>query len=181
MSKPATIEAAILVDDLGTLDELLATPTEITPAQAVPDEDSDSAPVKALKFSALKTRPLSFQHILETYGLRSELSDRSVLLNAIDGGVPIWKIILEHAPSAKNYRFGHYGSVVERCIMWGEEELLTFLLENGAQVEREGGIPALKRAELCDASEGIKAVLRKHGARTEWTDSEAEEDEKDEE
>jgi hypothetical protein len=92
----------------------------------------------------------------------------------MDGGVPIWKIILEHAPSAKNYRFGHHGSVVERCISWGEEELLTFLLEKGAQVEREGGMPALRRAELYHASEGVKAVLRKHGARTEWTDSENE-------
>jgi len=44
-------------------------------------------------------------------------------------------------------------------------------------VEREGGMPALRRAELYDASEGIKAVLRKHGARTEWTDSGNEDEE----
>jgi len=169
----SAIETAVLADDLTTLDKLLATPADARPAVPLP--------LPALMFSALKSRPLSFQHILQTHpNLQAELNNRSLLLKAIDGGVPIWNVILEHRPEAKNQRFGHYGTVVERCVMDGEEELLTFLLEKGARVEREGGIPVLRRAELCGASENIKAVLRKHGARTEWRDSEDEDGEDDE-
>ena len=67
-------------------------------------------------------------------------------------------MILEHEPTAKNKRFGHYGTVIERCVMGDKKELLEFLLGEGAGVEITGR-PILLRAQVCGASEDIKELL----------------------
>ena len=68
-------------------------------------------------------------------------------------------------------RFGHYGTVVERCVQGHKKELLEYLLAEGARVEQTGR-PILVRAKVCGASEEIKELLIRYGATTDLPDEE---------
>ena len=68
-------------------------------------------------------------------------------------------------------RFGHYGTVVERCVQGHKKELLEYLLAEGARVEQTGR-PILLRAKVCGASEEIKELLIRYGATTDVPDEE---------
>lgn len=164
-SKPS-LENAILADDLSALSALLATPLDAT-----------ITPLGALALSARLSRPASFAHLISQYPtLIASFNTDSVLLDAVSGGsIPIWRIILEHRPDAKNQRFGHFGTVVERCVANGKSDLLKYLLAEGARVEQTGR-PILIRAKVWLASEEIKETLAKYGAKTDFSEEELEEE-----
>lgn len=65
---------------------------------------------------------------------------------------------------AKDHWFGHWGSLVERCVFFKERELLEFLLAKGAEDE-EVERPILEYAKLTGAGDDIEALLIKYGAR----------------
>ncbi|MCJ1348807.1 hypothetical protein MMC31_007040, partial [Peltigera leucophlebia] len=153
-----TLESAILANDLPAC-SLLTSPTTST-----------TDPLHALSLSARLSRPLAFAHLLTLHpSLTDSLNTEPFLLAALTGGsVPIWRIILAHEPTAKDRRFGHYGTVVERCVMGKKKELLEYLLGEGARVER----PILLRAKACGASEEIRELLVRYGATTDLPDDE---------
>lgn len=88
----------------------------------------------------------------------------SILVNALDGGIAIWEIILSHNPHFVDYDFsGHHGCLLEivvtvggltACHGWRTSEerkrkamdVFTYLLERGADLERAGDpvVPLLK-------------------------------------
>lgn len=156
------LETAILTDNLHALSEILTSSSPPAPS-----------PLHALSLSARLSRPVAFSYLLTEYPeLTSSLNTQSFLLEALTGAsVPIWRIILAHKPTAKNRRFGHFGTVVERCVMDGEKELLEYLLGEGARVELMGG-RVLLRAEVCGADEEIKELLVRYGARQDFSDEE---------
>ena len=151
-------EAAIRNDDMPTFTRLLASPSSPPPLDLL---------ILAAKFS----RPIPFSHLLTTYpALNSSLNSDPLLLAALTGGsIPIWRLILEHEPSAKDHRFGHFGIVVDRCVFNGDKDLLEFLLAEGARVE-ETGRRILVRAEVCGASQEIKDLLLRYGARKDFNE-----------
>ena len=161
MPANATLESAIIANDLPTL-SLLTSPSL-----------SPTGPLQALTLSARLSRPLAFSHILTQHpNLTDSLRTEPLLLSALTGAsVPIWRIILEHEPMAKNMRFGHHGTVVERCVQGHKKELLEYLLTEGARVEQTGR-PILLRAKVCGASEEIKELLIRYGATTDLPDKE---------
>ncbi|KAK3177882.1 hypothetical protein OEA41_000014 [Lepraria neglecta] len=157
-----TLETAILTDNLPALSHLL---TFLSPPAP--------SPVHALTLSARLSRPVAFSHLLtHNPDLILSLNTESFLLSALTGGsVPIWRIILAHEPTAKNRRFSHYGTVVERCVVEGKKELLEYLLGEGARVEGTGR-PILLRPEVCGADEEIKEVLVRYWARKDFANEE---------
>jgi hypothetical protein len=59
----------------------------------------------------------------------------NILVNAMDGGVDIWQTILHHDPHWKDHEFdGHKGCVLEVAIWLGKEDVLEFLLSEGADM-----------------------------------------------
>ena len=51
----------------------------------------------------------------------------------------IWKIILDHDPHWKDHEFsGHKGCVLEVAIWLGKEDVLEFLLSEGADMDGVG-------------------------------------------
>lgn len=157
-----TLETAILTDDLSTLSDLLASPPY-----------TSGTPLQALSLSARLSRSVAFSHLLSRHPtLTDSFKTQALLLNALDGGsVLIWRIILAHRPEAKNQRFGHFGTVIERCVIEGKMELLEYLLAEGATVEMPGR-PILLRARLCGASEEMKELLVRYGATTDFEEEE---------
>lgn len=157
-----TLESAILANDLSSLTHLTS-PITTPPTTAL----------DALSLTARLSRPVAFLHLLNQHpSLTSSLATEPLLLAALTGGsVPIWRIILSHEPMAKNRRFGHYGTVVERCVTGAKTELLAFLLQEGARVEMTGR-PILLRAKVCGASEEIRELLVRYGATTDFEDEE---------
>ncbi|MCJ1267961.1 hypothetical protein MMC22_007847 [Lobaria immixta] len=128
MPANSNLESAILANDLPACSLLTSSTTSTTD------------PLHALSLSARLSRPLAFAHLLTLHpSLTDSLNTEPLLLAALTGGsVPIWRIILAHEPTAKNRRFGHYGTVVERCVMGEKKELLEYLLGEGARVEMTG-------------------------------------------
>lgn len=161
MSANPALEKAILADDLPTVSRLTSPPS------------SSTDPLDALNLSARLSRPQAFSHLLAQHpNLTDSINTEPLLLDALTGAsIPIWRIILDHEPAAKNRRFGHYGTVVERCVVGDKKELLEYLLGEGARVELPGR-PILLRAQVCEASEAIKELLIKHGATTDFAEEE---------
>ncbi|KAL2046381.1 hypothetical protein N7G274_001828 [Stereocaulon virgatum] len=86
----------------------------------------------------------------------------SILVNAIDGGVGIWKIILEHHPSWKNHEFsGHKGCVLEFALELRNKDVLEFLLREGADTDRAGD-PLLELARRRGAESEILELIKKY-------------------
>lgn len=150
-----TLETAILADDLSALSDLCAYPP-YTPLHAL------------IRFACL-SRSVAFSHLLSCHpSLTDSFKTDDLLFAALGGGsVSIWRIILAHRPEAKNQRFGHYGTVLEQCVMMKNMELLKYLLAEGARVEMPGR-PILLRARLCGASEEMNELLLSYGATTEF-------------
>jgi hypothetical protein len=165
MSTNSTLKTAILADDLSALAALLTSPPDPT-----------ITPLRALSLSAALSRPISFSDLITQHPtLTTSFNNQDLLINAVgSGSIPIWRIILAHRPEAKDQRFGHYGTVVERCVIGGERVLLEYLLAEGARVEATGR-PILLRARLCGASEEIKELLVRYGARPVSKEEEEEE------
>ena len=159
MPANTTLKDAILANDLPTIS--LLTCTSI----------SSIDPLHALTVSASLSRPLAFSHILRQHSsLTKYLNTEPLLLSALTGAsVPIWRIILTHEPTAKNRRFGHFGTVVEQCVQGHKKELLEYLLAEGARVEQTG-MPILVMAMVCGASEEIRDLLIRYGAMTDFPD-----------
>lgn len=161
MPANTALKDAILANDLPTIS--LLTCTSI----------STIDPLHALTVSACLSRPLAFSHILRQHSsLTKYLNTEPFLLSALTGAsVPIWRIILKHEPTAKNRRFGHFGTIVEQCVQGRKKELLEYLLAEGARVEQTGR-PILARAMVWGVSEDIKQLLIKYGATTDFPDEE---------
>ena len=166
-----TLETTILTDNVDALSKILTSPSSSLSSSS--PSSSAPSPLDALSLSARLSRPVVFSYLLTQHPeLTSSLNTESFLLAALTGAsVPIWRIILAHEPTAKNRRFGHFGTVVERCVMQGEKELLEYLLSQGARVELTGR-RILSRAEVCGADEEIKEILVRYGARQDFSDEE---------
>ena len=59
-----------------------------------------------------------------------EISD-DVRSYALEGGVEIWKAILEHSPELIEYDFGEKGDLISMAVLMNNVPLLTFFLANG--------------------------------------------------
>ena len=78
-----------------------------------------------------------YPSLLSTYNRNIE----NILVNAMQGGVSIWKIILEQNPLWKDHEFkGHRGCVLEHVVRFEHTELLEFLLREGADADPVAGI-----------------------------------------
>ena len=73
----------------------------------------------------------------------------------------------------ERFRFGHRGNLVEYCVRNENKDSVEFLLGQGVKVEVYGR-PILLMAELCEASNDIKALLTKYGATINFEEEEAE-------
>ena len=79
--------------------------------------------------------------------------------------------MLQHEPTTKDRRFGHFGTVVEQCVQAHKQELLEFLLSEGARVEQVGRL-IIVRAVVCGVTEDSKQLLVRYGATTDFHDEE---------
>ncbi|KAL8738428.1 MAG: hypothetical protein Q9190_008008, partial [Brigantiaea leucoxantha] len=93
---------------------------------------------------------------------QTNTNDASVILNALDGGVSIWEILLEKDKSLKNARLGHHGTVVELCVRHDKPEVLRYLIENGAEIDGEG-MDLGRLAEISRVSRSTKKILEESG------------------
>ena len=86
----------------------------------------------------------------------------SILVNAMDGGVEIWKVILEHDAGWKDHEFSrHRGCVLEVVIELEKKPLLEFLLQHGADTDRAGD-PIMESAEARRASPEMIELIKKY-------------------
>lgn len=60
----------------------------------------------------------------------NQISD-DVRSYALEGGVEIWKAILDHNPELINYDFGEKGDPISMAVMMNNVPLLTYFLANG--------------------------------------------------
>ena len=109
-----------------------------------------------------------FRHLLKrapslfAFNRSNQLNNERVLVNAIEGGVPIWEVILESDPRWKDAEFhGHHGCVLEQVLRYGTKELLEYLLKAGADAERTGA-PVLDCAKAMKMSPDILEVLERY-------------------
>ncbi|KAI4161645.1 MAG: hypothetical protein LQ342_004653 [Letrouitia transgressa] len=90
--------------------------------------------------------------------------DHTVILNALDGGVPIWEILLEKDEGIKDLRLGHRGRVVELCARYDKPDVLKFLLQRGAEIDGEGmDLHMLARANIL--GEKMREVFNEWGIK----------------
>lgn len=106
-----------------------------------------------------------FRYLLNQYPSLLSTNNRAVeriLVNAMDGGVSIWEIILEHDPYWKDYEFsGHKGCVLEFVVEFKETELLEFLLREGADTDRAGDL-VLELARTRGAGSEMLELIKKY-------------------
>lgn len=106
-----------------------------------------------------------FCYLLNQYPSLLDNKNRAVekiLVSALEGGVSIWEVILEHDPYWKDYVFAaHRGCVLERVIEFDHMELLEFLLREGADTDREGD-PVLEMARIRGASSEMMELIEKY-------------------
>ncbi|KAL8781354.1 MAG: hypothetical protein Q9213_006043 [Squamulea squamosa] len=126
-------------------DTLRRRPDSFTPAQYL------------LERAACHGNAALVRHLLATYP-DLDLKSQTLGLNALTGGIEIWKALVEKEPDLKNMHYGHSGSVVEKCVFYDHPEILRFLLEQGAKVEDEGR-PILHIAEIRESSEEIRGMV----------------------
>jgi len=117
------------------------------------------------KESARHGNTVVFCYLLSRYPELLSTKNRnveSILVNALDGGVEIWKIILEHDPRWKDHEFsGHRGYVLELLVDLKKPILLEFLLQEGADTDRAGD-PVLDMAKARRASPEILELIKKY-------------------
>ena len=106
-----------------------------------------------------------FHYLIDQHPSLLSTTNRTVeriLINAIDGGVGIWEIILEHDPRWKDHEFsGHKGYVLEFAVKFGKKEVLEFLLREGADTDRAGD-PVLELARMRGAGSEILELIKKY-------------------
>ena len=137
------------------------------------------APVYLLKESARTGNVAVFRSLAAAYPKFLTMRNRnieSLLVNAIEGGVSIWKVILSHEPRFVSYEFhGHGGCLLEVVVRLGgltaydvgrtsEQskesawETFKYLLEQGPDLERAGD-PVLENLKSMKAEERVIELL----------------------
>ena len=104
-----------------------------------------------------------FRYLLDQYPTLLTTYNRNVediLVNAMEGGVSIWKIVLEHDSRWMDHEFtAHRECVLEFVLKDNRMELLEFLLKEGADTDRAGD-PVLEMVRLhradCETMELVK-------------------------
>ncbi|KAL8662729.1 MAG: hypothetical protein Q9168_008211 [Polycauliona sp. 1 TL-2023] len=97
------------------------------------------------------------------------ISDR-VRSNALDGGVEIWKAIIDHKPELINYDFGHNGHPLAMAAMINNAPLLRFFLETGLDPNKSRFVmtPIIDIASKTPSvRQDILDLLIQYGATTE--------------
>ena len=88
-----------------------------------------------------------------------------ILVNAMDGGVSIWEIILERNVRWMNHEFSeHRGCVLELVVEFGEKDLLEMFLEKGADTMRDGD-PVLDMTRVKRADRDTFELIKKYDSR----------------
>lgn len=137
-------------------------------SQHVPRPSAALNPTRYLvKDSARQGNVDVFRYLLSAHPVLLSTHNRnveSILVNAMDGGVEIWRIILEHDPRWKDHEFSrHQGCVLEMDIKLQEPVILDFLLQQGADTDRAGD-PVLEMARSMRAPPEIIELIRKYSA-----------------
>lgn len=135
-------------------------------SQKASSSDPTSNPTQYLaRESARNGNAALFRYLLTQYPSLLSGDNHAVdriLVNAMEGGVSIWEIILEHNPYWKDYEFsGHRGCVLEWVVEFKKMELLEFLLREGADTDREGD-PVLELARLRGAGSEMLELIKKY-------------------
>ena len=109
-------------------------------SQELPSSNPNLNPIQYLACkSARNGNAALFRYLLNQYPSLLSTFNRNIdniLVNAMDGGVSVWKIILEHNPLWKDHEFkAHRGCVLEHVVRFEHTELLEFLLREGADAE----------------------------------------------
>lgn len=106
-----------------------------------------------------------FRYLINQYPSLLSTCNRSVerlLVNAMEGGVGIWEIILEHNPRWKDHEFSrHQGCVLEWTVEFKKKELIEFLLKEGADTDRAGD-PVLELARVRGAGGEMLELIKKY-------------------
>ena len=139
------------------------------------------APVYLLKESARTGNVAVFRSLATAYPKFLTMRNRnieSLLINAIEGGVSIMKVILSHDPRFVNYEFhGHRGGLLELVVQLGgltaydrgrssEQsrkiawETFKYLLEQGPDIERAGD-PVLDNLRYMKAEARVIELLER--------------------
>lgn len=120
-----------------------------------------------LNESARQGNVAVFRHLVSTNPVLLTTHNRnieSVLVNAMDGGVEIWRVILEHDSKWKDYEFSkHQGCVLEVAIRLKKLAILEFLLQQNADTDRAGD-PLLECAVARRADIKILDLIKKYSA-----------------
>ena len=120
-------------------------------SQPVPDPNPTINPVQYLVHESAKySNAALFRALLDRYPVLLSPENRNlehILRTAVTGGgVPIWKVLLEHNAGWKDHEFaGHRGVVLKIAAQYGSKDLLEFLLKEGADLDgcSEPGLLAL--------------------------------------
>ena len=99
----------------------------------------------------------------------TEISD-DVRSYALEGGVEIWKAILDHSPELINYDFGEKGDLISMAVLMNNVPLLTFFLVNGLDPNKSHYFtkPIIEVATTYSAiKREILDLLVQHGATRE--------------
>lgn len=81
----------------------------------------------------------------------------------MQGGVGIWRVILDYYPAWKDAEFaGHHGCVLEFLVDRDKKELIEFLLQEGLDTDRAGD-PVLELARRRGAGKEVLDLIRKYG------------------
>ncbi|MCJ1388921.1 hypothetical protein MMC18_001772 [Xylographa bjoerkii] len=152
----------------------------VTSAPKLPsDFDSSHPSTKALEKAASTGNATMFKSILSSASDPCNHLHGSILLCAISGGVPIWKIILSYDHSCMNAEIRHSGSILGLVVNGRHVELVKYLLDEGVDVEHAHWAykPILPFAKRIGASKEIVDMLIAHGATMktspweEWEDA----------
>ncbi|KAI9688251.1 MAG: hypothetical protein M1822_001757 [Bathelium mastoideum] len=159
------------------LDSLLARQDEIVLQAVAEAGDADMAKYildrksavidpeqSLLGAAAMHNNTAIFRYILER--TPSLLTKQKTGLQAFEGGVDIWKVILQLNHSLVNWEFGHSGNTVGFAVQRGDPSLLDFFLSEGADVEHSHVAykPVLPFAKDIGASQEVIDLLLKYGA-----------------
>lgn len=107
-----------------------------------------------------------FRSVLERDPTKIDVLSQTLRLNAITGGVEIWKVLLAYDREVIQWGFGHRADLIGMVVNGGDVALLAFLLSEGADVEQSHFAykPVLKFAKDEEASQEVVDLLVKYGA-----------------
>lgn len=118
----------------------------------------------ALEQSAFAGNVVLFQHLLQH--LPEPLLGKKLRLNAITGGVEIWRALLAHNHECIDWEIGEQGDALGQAVVKRKTDLVRFLLEEGISVRNSNfiGTPVLQAARTVGSSAEIIHLLVQHGA-----------------